>query len=126
MTGQMDYMEALVGGAGAQAADYFVPGGSNTDLMRVALIAVGTGAGILLASTLSAGSDNYTIQVDVSDAAYTAVLTGLALYFAGDMIQGFLPGAASQFTPFLIGMIGAMAAQQFPKIPFISDLFKKD
>lgn len=126
ITGQMDYMEALTAAAGAQVAVMFVQAPPYYNLMAAGAIAVGSGAAIMIATQLGAGSDMYTQQVDLSDAAYASILVGLGVFFGGDVVLPYLPNQVDWLLPALMGFAGALVAQKFPKIPLISDLFKKD
>lgn len=123
----MDYMEAITAGIGAQAAAMFIADAPPYQtIMAAGVVAAGSAAAVLLATQLGAGSDMYTQQVDVSDAAYAAVLVGVGTYFGGDMVSTYLPGQARWLVPALMGFTGATVAQKFPKIPLLSDLFSKD
>lgn len=126
VTTQMDYMEALTAAAGAQAAVLIVDAPPYNTLMAAGAIAAGTAGAIVLATFLSAGSKEYSIQVDTSDALYAAALVGLGTYFGGNMVEGVLPTQVDWLLPALMGFTGAVLAQTFPKIPVLSDVFKKD
>jgi hypothetical protein len=127
VTTQMDYMEALTAAAGAQAATMLIADAPPYDTIPAALvISAGTAAAIIVATTLSAGSEDYSIQVDTSDALYAAVLVGVATYFGGNMAEDVFPAQVDWLVPAAMGFAGALVAQKFPKIPILSDLFKKD
>ena len=123
-TDEVDYIEAAFSGVGSLGTHVFVLPEVTNPMVQAALVGGGAAVGGALANTLEGTPMGYSTSVDVQNVTATMLATAPMYYFGINKVASIL--GDRDVASFVIGLLGNLAGQLIPTIPFVDKLLQNN